>query len=974
MNKIRLNQILTILLAPYCEAEFIEEGKDFIEDIRYKYVRLRERSHLMLERERIKRDEDYIKSEKRRDRFLQTHSGYFTNSLDDAVMLINLFFPESEIADLYQNTPGDIHAIEKYYLLNLFKIAESLLTFRDGRLAIRTWNNPRKREDIRYYEEDLFGVIHVFDKVETWNLLNRMMTPDILEVAFLIKARLTDIRYLRSQGTEISLADTTLEKVLEKGVGETHFHMNAGAANEYYWENAINYINWERAVSNQDSYELHRKKTGPIDWPLVLFRLLIADYLEDTENEEEILPFIKHHWGKYYPLIHGILDSLYFGTKMQYRESWRELYGVVLQYYEDKNRQYKEHKEKDYLLHTIYHCYQYYCVSAENIFLLQYLKYLCRNVEDRMLRHLFFQYIRKKNEFYHMNIQANQIEGLKNFRIFSDTLKRRNQLLVDEKGSVDPGRQIEIVFRSISVNKHLQKLEFRTQPSVRKIPCLAERARHTEVGKWELKRDILKRIENVLEGLRRYAVQITGCFDDNEIKSTLDQGVDSGELVFPSIGIIFHFLKRDYVDNRIADSCWLLEKEKRPAYSMHILQWREQMIDSAKAIEELRSEIPGLAGYIVGIDAASEENQSEPWIFAPVYAEIRNRYITKPLLEKEGRIIRIQNMGFTYHVGEEFRHALSGFRHVDEVLRFFHYKAGDRIGHAVVLGIDIERWAHEHENVVVPVGEYLDDLLWLWGDIVHDEIDVEVSLDIIEGKILDLAGRIYGNIVGMTPNILYDAYCTKFKRDNSKIFVNMRKYMKQEQMYSGNHFCKHHLQDGIVNEIWTSDKILCTFFCPIYHQKLQKPIMIPISPSMVRLMKAIQEQLLQKIERMGIYVEVNPTSNLAIGIASDMDDSHIFRLNSVDGIQLHRKDEKNKHKVLLTINSDDLAIFNTSCENELAYMYHSMTHQGYDKEDTLQWIDKIRQYGLDSSFVKHIRKPSQQYDEIKVLLKKIREY
>lgn len=178
------------------------------------------------------------------------------------------------------------------------------------------------------------------------------------------------------------------------------------------------------------------------------------------------------------------------------------------------------------------------------------------------------------------------------------------------------------------------------------------------------------------------------------------------------------------------------------------------------------------------------------------------------------------------------------------------------------------------------------------GDIVHDEIDVEVSLDIIEGKILDLAGRIYGNIVGMTPNILYDAYCTKFKRDNSKIFVNMRKYMKQEQMYSGNHFCKHHLQDGIVNEIWTSDKILCTFFCPIYHQKLQKPIMIPISPSMVRLMKAIQEQLLQKIERMGIYVEVNPTSNLAIGIASDMDDSHIFRLNSVDGIQLHRKDEK----------------------------------------------------------------------------------
>ena len=43
----------------------------------------------------------------------------------------------------------------------------------------------------------------------------------------------------------------------------------------------------------------------------------------------------------------------------------------------------------------------------------------------------------------------------------------------------------------------------------------------------------------------------------------------------------------------------------------------------------------------------------------------------------------IQNMGFTYHVGEDFRHIASGLRHVDEVIENFHYKAGDRLGHAI---------------------------------------------------------------------------------------------------------------------------------------------------------------------------------------------------------------------------------------------------------------------------------------------------
>lgn len=67
--------------------------------------------------------------------------------------------------------------IEKFYIKNLFRIAESLLTFRDGRIAIRTWMNSKSTE--------IFKGQNIFDKVEIWNILCRGMVPDIFIAAFL---------------------------------------------------------------------------------------------------------------------------------------------------------------------------------------------------------------------------------------------------------------------------------------------------------------------------------------------------------------------------------------------------------------------------------------------------------------------------------------------------------------------------------------------------------------------------------------------------------------------------------------------------------------------------------------------------------------------------------------------------------------------------------------------------------------------
>lgn len=165
---------------------------------------------------------------------------------------------------------------------------------------------------------------------------------------------------------------------------------------------------------------------------------------------------------------------------------------------------------------------------------------------------------------------------------------------------------------------------------------------------------------------------------------------------------------------------------------------------------------------------------------------------------------------------------------------------------------------------------------------------------------------------------------------------------------------------------WTKEKLLCTYFCPIYYQKMQQPTLVHVNKEMCQVLKEVQDQVVQLIEQKGVYVEVNPTSNLAIGEADSLQDSHLFRLNSrnIKGVE-------SSHEVLVTVNSDDPLIFSTNGENELAYVYHAMNYKGYGKESVLEWVDKIRQYGIDSSFIKKEKSVSEQLKEIKYLLEEI---
>ena len=63
----------------------------------------------------------------------------------------------------------------------------------------------------------------------------------------------------------------------------------------------------------------------------------------------------------------------------------------------------------------------------------------------------------------------------------------------------------------------------------------------------------------------------------------------------------------------------------------------------------------------------------------------------------------------------------------------------------------------------------------------------------------------------------------------------------------------------------------------------------------------------------------------------------IFRMSSLD------VRDPQRHHIMVTVNSDDPAVFNTNVENELSYIYYAMEHSGYPKEDILIWLDQVRE-------------------------------
>lgn len=972
MNKNRLNLIVRVVLIPFIQYEFIPKGKDPVERLAEAYYWANHTNSGLFNQKKI-REKEYILAKMTLEQFIRQNRRINAKSIDDALLLVELFYSQEKMAryldGVMKNIKAEIEDVTAgYYISKLFQIADSLLTFRDGHIAIRTWINEASETG----HKDLFDYHDTFDKVEIWNILGRLMVPDVVIAAFFVTAGLTKREYLYNQNGNIFLADKTLEKVLQKGIAETHMHFNVGLAYTALWKYVTNPFSWERYFDKSTSWNF--QIDAAVLFRAIIYRILYAHYMEEQkldEAEKNFWDYCAEQYPTFLPILYIVLTDHLNGQLGVSLEAYKELYYAIYKLMSPWRQ--KMQTASDFLLETVYWQEKDLKTSSEMIFLTQALIRL-RTVHDYREHRLFLQYIRVKNAYFSNIIQGNEMFGLDFFQMHFSTARTAETF----GGYISKEEICKEILRSQSNNVNLKKLEVRITPAFE--VASPKGIEPYKVAERKIKTGLLKSVEVILKEYVHYCCDMANVRNKDQLSDEklcqLDSMFEREVCGFPSLGIVFHFRKVDYLDNRLGDMCWVryAKTNNAPPYSKHMLVWRHQMLNCAVAIEELRSQIPYLGEYIVGIDAASNECNTEPWLLAPVYERIRTRTLTKPLIRTDKmQYIRLQNLGFTYHVGEEFRHILSGLRHIDEVIEHFRYKAGDRLGHAIALGQDVDEWVRNNEVVVLPRMEYMENLLWLWGNIVYRKVGIHIMVEELEGRIMDAAKEIFGDVIGINTFVLYEAYQEKFNLSHDFVFKECEKSLvgEEQEENSQGHFCRLYDVESVRGKgwVWTKEKLLCTYYCPYHSLRFREPVFISVSSDEREILKEIQAQIIAKVEKKGIYVETNPTSNTAIGQQTSLLNHYIMNLNS-----LGLKKSGDDYAVLVTINSDDPVIFNTHVENELSYIYHALVHNGYEKERILRWIDKVRQFGMDSCFVKKIKKPSEQIEEIRVILEEIKAY
>lgn len=390
------------------------------------------------------------------------------------------------------------------------------------------------------------------------------------------------------------------------------------------------------------------------------------------------------------------------------------------------------------------------------------------------------------------------------------------------------------------------------------------------------------------------------------------------EKQFNPITFVVHFIK---------------EFDSEPTNGLKVRHWntRKTLINCSKLILKAISEKNDNYPKIVGIDAAGSELNCRPEVFAPYFRYLRTKNI----------------VNFTFHAGEDFYDLIDGMRTIDEAINYMDYRFGDRIGHGIALGTDVFKYYDERHNyLVIPAQILLDNLIWLKYKAASSNIQLSAkTILFIEQQFRTLTCKLCYTEVQSAPIDSFDYYrsmsmrgdmCALNPNEDLTIFSDSVKWSPIS--------CAKDNNDNI-RKLYNHYEFNAK--CRIEGQKV---ITLKLPSSFSKDISAIQEKILDDLERKGIVIETNPTSNMKIGRFSRYDQHPIVRFHAID------KDE-NRHSIMISINTDDKGLFGTSLRNEYSLIALALRKTRNDKGE-LKWSDaqienylrKIAHYGNISRF------------------------
>lgn len=381
----------------------------------------------------------------------------------------------------------------------------------------------------------------------------------------------------------------------------------------------------------------------------------------------------------------------------------------------------------------------------------------------------------------------------------------------------------------------------------------------------------------------------------------------------PKLQLVAHFIKqkdKNPIDRQIRHR--KLRKDiRRKGHALYLMM----LYTSYKKIKECE---------IVGIDAAANEMDAGPEVFAPTFHWLRKKW-------RE----RKKDIQITFHAGEDFVHLLSGLRMMVEAVDFLDMEQGDRIGHGTAAGIEPLLWMSRiGKTVKIKKGEWLDDLIVAYSLIVSNDnkyADLIQLLPKLHNQIEDLHKEIYGTFNSIKE--MTDAWSfRKYDGDMLREFTHIDKFdfEEREQMkkiFKGNIsatdlYHKYHFDTKVkenYNKLCDVDIEKGLFTAEnLYH---------------------LQKLVLNKIAKKGVALEVLLTSNTAISFYRESTEHHLEKWLDDD------IDDNGMLTPPIVVGSDDPGIFMTNIYIEYARIAAYLEQKGYGYTERVHIIEDLIKNG-----------------------------
>lgn len=806
--------------------------------------------------------------------------------------------------------------------------------------------------------EDLGDQIQCrYKNLLSWRMISHKLDQDVLISAFLAYKDILVGRRRNKFDWNLNIKSNNdrLNKILARGIAENHFHLK-GSAPTYYlsWISLMNKLS-NRNLSNKEidgnRLELDIEGNFNVKDSIViaaLLRLVLFYGIQPLENNKENINDLM----KYLKDIINTEENLCRRTLLLHVNDIQKEINLIKIFNLEENKSFKV----DYALDETID------LSDKSTYIFQgerKLLYECfrriylgsKNFDE--FKDLFYVYLIIKSKLRAELVQINDKVGFSNFSDYQD----RKTEFITKGGEIYNNVASTAILSSIK-NQNIVSLETRVTPNksyiinkngiVRTDTQICKQIVEDNNNKWEN-----KEIKN------------RNKWEDEEFENSQEKKYRE---IKDKFFYVFHFIKKhDIVIENFKDNSILF-------YECRHKKYRSELKKMSIAIAKLREGNPEIANRVKGIDAASNELVMRPEVYGQTYRFLKNHLPSNNSNKFLYGEFNLKRLRATYHVGEDFLDIVDGLRAIDEAIKFLQLSHGDRLGHAIVLGIDVREWYEKKENkVYLSKQDILDNIAWLIVKIKYFNIEnnsmliyklkqiynkyyLEIYADNFVNYESSNSGEIFYEGKDNISIINVDTYMEawELRGDNPEYYNGY--YEKIEQLTFWHRCAKRKGIDNLRKSKLIKNIYLNYEYNPRVKKIGNEKDVLKIEPYMIDIIIKIQKEMQAFVRRRGIGIETNPTSNYLISNFKRYDKHPILNFYNL-GLTTDENEVRECTQLFTSINTDDQGVFGTLLENEYALMAIALEktkdkdgNPKYNQAMIYDWIDRIRKMGIEQSF------------------------